>query len=437
MRPRATLLFLTLPLLALVAVGCQDTTDSLGSNEASQLHPLTKRTYPNVLHDVLGLSPMAITNKINMVYTQLFRSDVTAQGIYVGPGQTAGGWTAGSDEAFIYDVLHLQVRTEGIGLAMMIEVQLAQIAVPGAAQTTYQNEFDNLWRFTRRHLQAMGSETGYFNSNCDSPDGTTNTPCLDPYGLEQFVTALMFAHDLWSKSTGGFDYQTDALSLLHTIRFKQEDNGGVVGGVTNTFDSTTSLPFSFPDDGGLQQTRPSIVMPGYYHLWAEAANDPTFDTAATSGRMFWTLATGKAANKATGLLPVRATFAGDAVTGWAIFDPEAYRNQINMVIDQYWTGDTTGGPIVDKILAFFTSQGNYGTSYTIDGTCTNTLHETSLVVSNAIAAAIATTATSASDRQQYLSTFWNLATPTNNGRYYTGLLQLMGLLILSGQFQII
>jgi len=425
MRLRATLLFLTLLWPALVAGGCTDTTDSLGSNEADHLHPVTKpppAQYPNVLHDVLGLSPMAINNKINAVYQQLFHGDLGTQAIYVGPNQTAGGGApvAGPDEAYIYDVLHGQIRSEGIGLGMMIEVELGQ--------DSNRIEFENLWRYAKRHLQGMGADTGYFTSYCDSPDGMTNTSCFDPYGLEQFLTALIFAHDRWS-TIGTIDYQADALALLHTMRFKEQDVGQAAG-VTNTFDATTTLPFSTPDVASAGQTRPSIVMPAYYTIWAEAANDPMFTMAAASGRALW----GAAANKTTGLLPIRSTFAGAAVNGWAIFDPEAYRNQINMVIDQSWTNAATGQPIVDKMLAFFTAQGNYGTSYTIDGTsCTNTFHEPSLVVTNAIAAAITTN----SDRAQYLMTFWNLMVPIGNGRYYPGIMQLMGLLILSGQFQII
>src|SRR5439155_7415925 len=93
---------------------------------------------------------------------------------------------------------------------------------------------------------------------------------------------------------------------------------------------------------------------------------------------------------------------------------------------------------LNRLLAFFSGVGisSYGTSYTLDGTqCTNPLHETSLVASNAIAAGVCTTCTNA-DRMQYLSAFWTMSAPIGQSRYYTRLLQLWGLLILSGQFQI-
>jgi oligosaccharide reducing-end xylanase len=420
MRARVVWLFVLLA----AAAGCQDTTDSLGSNEASALHAVTKHPttwYPNPLHDVLGQSQTAISNKINSVYNQLFHGDANSQAIYVP--------VANSDEAYIYDVLHAQVRTEGQGLGMMIEVELS-------GGKTNQSEFDSLWRYAKNELQVTkGASTGYFDSFCDSADQMTSTTCLDPYGLQMFLTALIFAHDKWG-SAGAVNYQAEALAILHTMRFIEEDNGGgVAGGVTNTFDVTDpmhTLPYSFPDTSSMGQTRPSIVMPGFYAVWAEAANDPMFADAATSGRTLWAAA----ADPMTGLTPIRSTFTGTPVMGWAVFDPESYRAQINMVIDQYWTGITSSTPIANQILAFFTGEGlsSYGTSYSIDGmTCTNTFHEPSLVVSNAIAAGISTNM----DRQQYLSALWNLQTPTGTGRYYTGILQLLGLMILGGQFQII
>jgi oligosaccharide reducing-end xylanase len=178
------------------------------------------------------------------------------------------------------------------------------------------------------------------------------------------------------------------------------------------------------------QTRPSIVMPGYYEIWAQAANQPMFHQAAINGRALWLAA----AHPTTGLTPIRATFDGKAVTGWAVFNPESYRTQINMVIDQYWTlGSPANITICNQILAFFTAQGmsSYGTSYSIDGTNEiNPFHEPSLVDANAIAAGITTN----TDQKQYLNALWNQNIPTANGRYYNGLLQLLGLMILGGQF---
>jgi len=376
------------------------------------LHPVTgPASYPNPLHDVLGQSNTAITQKIQSVFNQLFvKGDPNTQAIYV---------TVGTDQGYVLDVLHNQVRTEGQSLGMMIAVQLNQRTI-----------FDNLWRYAKAKLQVMdGPTAGYFNSFCDSADQMTSNPCLDPFGFQQFVTSLIFAHDRWG-SAGQVDYQADALALYHTMRGTAAP-GADAGAGTPTFDATANLPYTQPAPSPPAQTRPSVVMPGYYVVWAQAFADPTFTAAVSSGRTFLTAAS----HPSSGLTAARTTFAGVPVSGWAVFNPEAYRTQVNMVIDEFWTGGTTYTAVLNRLLAFFTTEGfsTYGTSYSWDGmTEINTAHETSLVVANAVAAG----ASSNTDRIQYLNALWNMSVPTLNSRYFAGIMQLWALLILGGQFQI-
>jgi oligosaccharide reducing-end xylanase len=391
--------------------------DAAGT-DTTVLHPVTRPpSYPKPLQEVLGLTDMTVTTRINNVYQQLFHGTQAGQPIY---------YISMSDptQAYIQDVLHGQVRTEGQGLGMMLAVELNQ-----------QSDFDHLWRYAKARLQiTTGASAGYFNSWCDDADQMGYSMCLDPFGFEQFVTALIFAHDRWG-STGAINYQKDALALFHTMKHKVEDNGGT-GTATNLFDATTHLPYAYPSTSYAIITRPSIVMPGYYAIWAQADADDTFSLDVAKGRALIT----SAANVMTGLTPIESYFSGTAVPGWDMFQPEAYRTQINVVIDQIWTGGTQDNvTLATKLLAFFASSAsgginNYGTSYYLDGTPGgNPIHELSLVVSNAIAAGIATTSP---NRSQFLSALWSLATPTGQPRYYTGLLQLWGLMILSGNFQI-
>src|SRR5450755_2191272 len=197
--------------LASFAVGaCGATTDSLGYNdtEAKTLLPLTPPTsYPNPFRDLLGQTDAAITAKINNAFNTLFHGTLVgspAYAIYV---------PVGDDEAYIEDPYHdNEIRTEGIGLGMMICVELNK-----------QDEFDKLWRYARDVVEYhSGPDAGYFPSFCDAAGGTA-TSCLDPYGFEQFVTALIFANDRWG-SAGAIDYASDALALFHTLRHKEDDN---------------------------------------------------------------------------------------------------------------------------------------------------------------------------------------------------------------------
>jgi len=411
--PRSVRGLACISVAVLAVAACSGTTDSLGYNttESKTLLPLAPRApYPNLFHDLLGLNDQMINAKINNAFNTIFHGGPLSA-IYV---------PVGADQAYIEDSYHNnQIRTEGMGLGMMICVELNK-----------QDEFDRLWRYARDVIQNQtGPDAGYFPSFCDDATGTSTTSCLDPYGFEQFVTALIFANDRWT-STGAIDYATDALALLHTMRHKEADNGGVVGGVTNMFDAASNLPFDVPSSTAAGVTRPSLVMPGYYALWAEADADPVWTAAAERGRSFWQ----SAANPTTGFMPVRAAFDGTPVPGWATFQAECYRVQINTVIDQIWSGGNAWNVSEsNQLLSFFSNQGlNYGRFFTLDGMVLDPMHDTSLVLANGIAAAASTNM----DRTSYVSAVWNMDPQSGDARYFSGILQMVALLILSGQFQV-
>ena len=400
---------------AVAFAACTATTDSLGYNDTDSktLLPLTPpASYPNPFRDLLGQTDAAISAKLNNAFNTIFHGS-PAYAIYV---------PVGTDQAYIEDTYHdNEIRTEGIGLGMMICVEFNK-----------QDEFDKLWRYARDVLQNQGGpDAGYFPSFCDAAGGTTATNCLDPYGFEQFVTALIFANDRWG-STGAIDYATDALALFHTLRHKEDDNGGVVGGVTNMFDAASNLPLDVPNIAAAGVTRPSVVMPGYYALWAEADADPFWTAAAERGRAFWQTD----ANATTGFVPVRAGFDGTPLPGWASFQSECYRAQINVVIDQIWSGGNPWNVTEsNQLLTFFSNQGinSYGRTFSLDGTMVlDSMHDPSLVAANGVAAVASTN----SDRSSYVNAVWNLDPPSGDGRYYSGILQMVALLILSGQFQV-
>src|SRR5262249_35414051 len=132
--------------------------------------------------------------------------------------------------------------------------------------------------------------------------------------------------------------------------------------------------------------RPSIVMPAHYDLWAQATGDPFWTRAAAAARAYWK----KTAYPTTGLMPVRATFDGAMVPGWNAYQPEAYRAQINMALDQIWSQGGLDSPYswnrdeANLLLTFFTKANInlYGTSYTLDGTPVNPARENALVAVN-------------------------------------------------------
>src|SRR5204862_4328638 len=118
-------------------------------------------------------------SKLAAAFQQLFHGDANDEAIY----KTVSG---SPDRAYIEDVLHQDIRTEGIGLGMLIAVQM-----------DHRDEFDRLWRYAEASLEhASGAARGYFDSACSGPHDTSVT-CLDPYGLEHILMSLLLANDRW------------------------------------------------------------------------------------------------------------------------------------------------------------------------------------------------------------------------------------------------
>ena len=389
-----------------------------------RLRPLTGPSeYPNAFRDVLGKTSDDIDKKINNVFNTLFH----------GSSDYAFYFEVGSDESKIVDLYHnSEVRTEGMGYAMIIAVELNK-----------QYEFDRLWRYAKQNLMVTsGPSRGYFTSRCNlSPDSAQNTrACLDPFGLQQFAMALVLAHGRWGSDdsdagSGAINYNDDAWMLFDVMRNKEAQNGGVVDGVTNTFDANTLLVFDEPNTTCFNFTRPSLEMPAYYVMWAQATGDTFWSNAADNARGFWK----SVANSDNGLMPVRAYFSGREYDGGNVFSPEGYRTQLNMTLDKIWTGvDSWDQTEANQLIAFFqhvmdTNSGSYFMSYNLDGTVIDSNNASPALISvNGDSALIA----SNSNRAAFIKAVWDLSMPTGNARYFDGLMYLLSLLMLSGEYRV-
>ena len=402
--------------------GCRTTLDSVGCTErmvglhdggaadaGAGLAPLLGPvSYPNAFRDLLGMSDSDIANKINGAFNQLFPGDPSTQAIY---------FTVGTDQAYIRDILHGDIRTEGIGLGMMITVELSK-----------RDEFDRLWRYTKASQISSGPAQGYIPSFCNSG---LAVPCNDPFGLQQITTSLLLARGRWQDTPGDIDYGQEARDLLDLMRFKEAYNCGV-GDVTGTFDPKSKLAYDTPTKESANISRPSIAMPAFYELWGQATGDPFWAQAAAAARAYWEAS----ANKTTGLLPERAYFDGPPVADFATFEPEGDRAFFSLALDRIWLGNQRW--VVDesdRLLGFFYGQGidSYTKIYTLDGTPQGDYaHDPSLVAANGALALISTNP----HRTEFINAVWGIVLPTGIYRYYTGLMGLMSMLILSGQMQV-
>jgi oligosaccharide reducing-end xylanase len=400
---------------------CGSTLDSLGCTEHALDGPpgldggvaltslLGPASYPNAFRELLGKTDEEIAAKVATSFGQLFHGDPDREAIF---------FPTGTDQAYILDVLHNQVRSEGIGLGMLIAVQLDK-----------REEFDQLWRYAKANRVADGPARGYFPSYCDGTNG--DVECHDPYGFQQIATALLLARGRWQASPGAIDYGREAGGLLDLARNKETYNCGVVDGVTSIFDAATGLPYNTPTTASAGVSRPSIVMPAYYELWQQATGDAFWSEAAAAGRAYWQAS----AHPSTGLVPERAAFDGTPVPDFDTFASESHRTFFNMALDRIWTGHQPW--VVDesnRVLRFFYDQGiaSYGQEYSLDGTELASLHDMTLVAANGALALAATT----ERRAEFVREVWNLETPAGGSRYYAGIMQLLGVVVLSGQMRV-
>jgi oligosaccharide reducing-end xylanase len=368
--------------------------------------------YPNLFKDYLGKSDEEIQTKIDAAFDQLFYGHDEIERVY---------YPVGSDMAYISDIANQDVRSEGMSYGMMIAVQMNK-----------KEEFDRLWKWTKTHMyQKDGGYKGYFAWHCKT-DGTqlAANPAAD--GEVWFITVLFFADGRWGSGDGIYNYRAEANSILHTA-LHDDDRGDLA---TDLFDSETKQVVFVPQIGRNSQfTDPSYHMPHYYELWARWAdkdNDFWAD-AVTVSREYLP----KSVNPETGLAPNYSEFDGKPVDDEynGAFRYDSFRVGANVGMDYVWFRPSEWHvEQSNRLLNFFTSQGidDYIAEYSLAGEPLGGAHSQGLVATNAVAALAADRAIG----EPFVQELWDLKVPTGTYRYYDGLLMMMGLLQVSGNFRV-
>ncbi len=371
--------------------------------------------YPNLFTQLLPVSEASVQKKIDSAFQQLFFGDSATERIY---------YPVGNDMGYIEDIASSDVRTEAMSYGMMIAVQLDRKDV-----------FDRLWTWTSRYMHfTEGPHKGYFAWHC-KPDGTKLDSTAASDGEEWFVTALFFASARWGDGLGIYAYSVEARAILKTMLHKEDEPDH--GDVTNMFDARSRLVSFVPRQRANHFTDPSYQLPHYYELWARwGGADSTFwCEAATASRTLLH----RAANPVTGLSPDYSQFDGSTVSSWPgghdAFRFDAWRVAMNVAIDWLWfRKDTREVDQSNRLLDFFHSQGTteYGNQYSLDGKKLSDDHSRGLVAMNAVACLASTN----ENRKEFLEDFWNARIPTGLYRYYDGILYVLGMLQVSGNFRI-
>jgi oligosaccharide reducing-end xylanase len=376
-----------------------------------------------------GHSEAEITTKIDKAFQQLFHGDSASQAVYFPAGANANG-----SLAYVSDVPHHDIRSEGMSYGMMIAVQLDKKA-----------EFDAIWNYAMTYMYisdpAHPSE-GYFSWSLKR-DGSPNEETPAPDGEEYFVMALYFAAGRWGNGQGIYNYQAWADKILTTMRHHPLKSGPTKFGprtiATMVNEDAKMIRFVPGVERGIFSD-PSYHLPAFYELWARwgpPADRAFWAAAADTSRVFFQRAT----NPHTGLAPDYANFDGTPFvtsrnTHSANFSFDSWRTAGNWSVDWAWWQKDKGEQILsDRIQAFFASQGSstYGCQYTLNGEKLDNRHAGGLVATNAVASLAATQPLS----EEFTEALWNLPVPqVLVERYYDGLLYIMSLLHCSGRYRI-
>jgi oligosaccharide reducing-end xylanase len=373
--------------------------------------------YPNLFEELLGKSQAEVKSKIDSAVNQLFFGDSLTQRVY---------YPVGSDMAYIEDINNDDVRTEGMSYGMMITVQLDK-----------KKEFNKIWKWAKTYMQHQEGPGKYFFAWHCKPDGTVIDYNSASDGEEWFVMSLLFASARWGDGEGIYNYKAEAQKILNAMLGKTEssDRQGVV---TNIFNKKEKEVVFVPVGSADDFTDPSYHLPHFYELWARWAdtNNAFWCSAAITSRKFLE----KTANPVTGLAPEYAEFDGKPYTRWGggkdTFQYDAWRVGMNIAVDYTWfAGDKWEVEECNKLLNFFYSKGikKYVGTYSLDGKQHFTEdHNEGLVAMNAVACLASTS----EYRKDFVNELWNLKIPSGHYRYYDGMLYMMALLQVSGNFRI-
>lgn len=393
--------------------------------------------YPNLfLED--GHSRREIHAKIDAAYQQLFHGDPQTQSVVFPAGRNANG-----PLEYLTDWAHHDVRTEGMSYGMMIAVQLDK-----------KSDFDALWNWAMTYMYVSDPNApGYqFFRWSAKPDGQPNSETPAPDGEEFFAMALLFAGNRWPGGHGIYDYHAQAEKLLTAIVHRRPITGTTKFGPRTTAAEVSLDPpmiLFVPEVMPHPFTDPSYHLPAFYELfarWGPPADRSFWEQAATASREFFVETT----NPDTGLAPDYAHFDGSPmVTRFSQssqFGYDAWRVARNWSVDWSWWRKAPSEQVLsDRIQKFFQSQGmdSYGAIYSLDGKpipvpnrpgVTPESHPAGLIGTNAVAGLAARDPVRA---RLFTEALWNQPIPSGFSRYYDGMLYLMSLMHVSGEYRII
>jgi len=408
-------LFISLAAMALMATSC--TTKPAPVEEAPQGAYYTGE-YHNYVSEVLGISQQQVDERMAQLWDHFFTPGDFSR--FEDDDQTTVYYEPNDSMAFIYDVGSNDVRTEGMSYGMMICVQMDK-----------PEQFGRLWRWAKTYMRYDEDSpwSGYFCWQCHA-DGEKfgNSNASD--GEIYFATALYLAAHRWDEPA----YAADAQDILDHCMSKDGQHG-----VWNLYDEATRVVTFVPTDDAHLYTDPSYQLPAFVQLWAD------WDT---SRHDFWTEAADSArqqlriaAHPVTGLYPDYSTYQGEPFRGPFCgydsrrFQYDAIRCAMNVGMDYYLFGEDAAAQseLMQRLLTFFKNDNFTNGQFELDGTGPTGDYTEGMAGANAVGAI------ALQDQELkhlYLERLWQVQAPTGQWRYYTGMVYMLSMLHVTGNFRI-
>jgi oligosaccharide reducing-end xylanase len=427
--------------------------------------------YRNLFAETLGKTPAETKAKVDAAFRQLFHGDGQEQRLYFETGANANG-----PLAYITDWANNDARSEGMSYGMMVAVQLDK-----------KREFDALWNWAHTHMlvtDPKNPSVGYFAWSMGT-DGSPRSDSAAPDGEEYFVMSLYFAAHRWGNGKGIYNYQAEADRILRGMRhhpvmtatgpfrIHPEDapyvwpekpwpsinNRAMLAELAKAGKSWP--PFKFPmgprkvsvgpmvdeahtmirfvPEADRDGTDASYHLPAFYELWGRWGPKEDRDfwlKAADVSRSFFVTVTGPK----TGLSPDLSHFDGSTIVSYdgkpSSFGYDSWRTVSNWSVDySWWAKDARERILSDRVQNFlYPNIHTFPDRYTLDGEPLSTRHSPGMVATAAVGSFAATPGAVS---KAFLDELWTMPVPAGEQRYYDGLLYLMSMMHLSGEFRII
>ena len=374
--------------------------------------------YTNHFNHVLGISQEQVDARMDSLWQHFFTPGDFSR--FAQADQSTVYYEVNDSMAFVYDVGSDDVRTEGMSYGMMICLQLDK-----------PKQFDRLWRWAKTYMRYPDSSpwSGYFCWQCKA-DGTPFGHSNASDGEVYFATALFMAAHRWNNP----QYEDDALDILHQTMTKP-----CTEGVWNLYDSATHVITFVPTDDAHLYTDPSYQLPAFTELWSrwDTERADFWKEASVAARRQLRIAS----HPVTGLYPDYSTYDGEPFRGPYCgydsrrFQYDAIRCPMNVGMDYYLFGADRElqSETMQRLLTFFRDEGFEHGQFEVDGSNPTGNYTIGMTGANAVGAIALH---DEKLKRQYLQMLWDARPPKGQWRYYEGMVYMLSMLHVSGNFRI-